>query len=256
MITEEVQVESFMSKNLVRAFSDSNVLKAVHLMVDHNIGSIVVEDQEGPIGLFTERDLISKVLGRGRSVNEPVLLEVTTEHFETLKRDATLVDAAKLMLEKKSRLIVFDDGSLIGIVTATDVMREIYRFGKPFDFRGSYSKEVFVESPKVKVERIIELMDRHRIGSVLISDSRLPQAIFTERNLLRAVVRPDFRPQAEVGEYATWKVLTAEEGIDGLEAAAVMADHHIKRLPLTRSGEIVGMVTARDLVEGFARSAW
>lgn len=255
MYAEQVTVGGFMSRDLVKAFSDSNVVKAIRLMVDRNIGSIVVEDVEGPVGLFTERDLLSKVLGRGRRVEEPILLEVMTRSFDTLRADTTLVEAAKMMLEKKGRLIVFDDGELIGIVTATDIMREIYRFGKPFDFRDSYSKEVFQESPKVKLERVIELMDKNRIGSVLISEGRLPQAIFTERDLLRSVLLPEYN-NARVGLYATRNVVTAEEGIDGLEASAIMSSHHIKRLPLTDSGEIVGVVTARDLVEGFARSVW
>ena len=149
---------------------------------------------------------------------------------------------------------MFEDSIPVGIVTATDIVREIYRFGRAFDFSGAYSKEVFQEGPKVEVEQIIRLMDKHRIGSVLISEGRMPHAIFTERDLLRAVLSPDFRFQAKVGDFATEKVVTADEGIDGLEAAAIMASHHIKRLPLTRSGEIVGIVTARDLVDGFAGS--
>ena len=44
-------------------------------------------------------------------------------------------------------------------------------------------------------------------------------------------------------------------GIDGREAAAIMVNNHIKRLPLTKSDRIVGIVTARDLVEAFAGSA-
>jgi CBS domain-containing protein len=256
MISEQVSVENFMSKKLVTTFADSNVSKAVRLMIDHNIGSVVVEDEEGPVGLFTERDLISKILARGRRVEEPVLLEVMTRSFDTIKPEASLVDAAKLMVEKKGRLMVFDDGDLVGIITATDIVREIYEFGRSFGFKDSYSKDVFQESPRVKLEQIVQLMNKHRIGSVLISEGKLPRAIFTERDLLRAVLHPDYRITASVGEFATSGVVTAEEGIDGLEAAAMMSSYHVKRLPLTKSGEIVGIVTARDLVEGFARSAW
>lgn len=255
MLFEEFTVKNFMTKNLVKAFSDSNVSKAVKLMVEHNIGSILVEDVQGLTGLFTERDIISKVLARGRMIDEPILMEVMTRSFNVLGPDATLVDAAKMMQQSKGRLTV-SDGDLIGIVTATDIIREIYRFGKAFDFEQTYSKEVFQEGPKVELEQIIQLMDKHRIGSVLISEGRLPHAIFTERDLLRAVLSPNFRFKARVGEFAREKVFTADRKIDGLEAAAMMASHHIKRLPLTESGEIVGIVTARDLVDGFARSAW
>lgn len=254
MLLEESTAESFMSKNLVKAFSDSSASTAVRLMVQHNIGCVLVEDVEGIAGLFTERDLLSNILGRGRRVEEPILMEVMTRSFNVLRPETTLTDAAKMMKQKKGRLVVFDDSIPIGIVTATDIVREIYRFGRAFDFGGAYSREVFQEGPKVEVAQIIRLMDKHRIGSVLISEGRMPHAIFTERDLLRAVLSPDFRFQAKVGDFSTEKVVTADEGIDGLEAAAIMARHHIKRLPLTRSGEIVGIVTARDLVDGFAGS--
>lgn len=253
---EELVVEDFMSKHIVSSYSDSNVEKAIRLMVDRNIGSVVVQDEEGPLGLFTERDLLSKVLAVGKKIQEPILLEVMTRWFNVLSPEASLVDAARLMLEKKGKLIVFDDGELEGIVTATDIMREIYEFGKTFDFKSAYSKEVFQEGFKVRLSRIIELMNAERIGSVVISESKLPEAIFTERDLLKAVLHPSFTTEAKVGEYATGNVVTAEEEIDGLEAAAIMSSHHIKRLPLTRDGELVGIVTARDLVEGFASSAW
>ena len=245
-----------MSKQLVKAYSDSNVSKAVKLMVDHNIGSVVVQDQEGTLGIFTERDLISKVLGRGKRLEEPILMEVMTRSFNVMSPDATLVDAAKIMMEKKGRLMVFEDSDLVGIVTATDIVREIFSYGKMFDFSKAYSREIFKEGPKVKLDLIIRLMDEKRIGSVLISEGRLPRGIFTERDLLKAVIRPDFEVTARVEDYATSPVVTAEEGIDGIKAASIMAEHHIKRLPLIKSGEVVGIVTARDLVEGFASSVW
>jgi CBS domain-containing protein len=245
-----------MSKRLVTAHADSNVSKAVNLMVENNIGSVIVEDEEGPLGVFTERDLLSKILGRGKKLEDPILLEVMTRSFNDLSPDATLVDAAKMMMEKKGRLIVFDDGNLVGVVTATDIVKQIYRIGEAFDFSKSYSREVFEEGPKAKLELVVHLMDEKRIGSVLISEGRLPHGIFTERDLLKGVIRSDFTMEARVGEYGTSPVVTSEEGIDGKQAAAIMAHHHIKRLPLTKSGEVAGIVTARDLVEGFAGSAW
>jgi CBS domain-containing protein len=256
MVSEEAVVRDFMSKQLVTAYSDSNVLKAVKLMAKHNIGSVIVQDEEGPIGIFTERDLLSKILGRGKKLEDPILLEVMTRSIDVLNPDATLVDAAKVMMGKKGRLMVFDDSELVGLVTATDIVREIYGFGKTFDFSKSYSRNVFEEGPKTKVELIVHLMDEKRIGSVIISEGRLPHGIFTERDLLKAVLRSGFEMGARVGDYATSPVVTSEEGIDGMQAAAVMAGHHIKRLPLIESGEVVGIVTARDLVEAFASSAW
>jgi len=246
----------FMSKKLVMAYSQSNVSKAVKLMVDYNIGSVIVRDNEGPVGIFTERDLLGNVLARGKRLEEPILMEVMTPSFNVLSPGATLIDAAKIMSEKRGRLVVFDDGNPTGIVTATDIVREIQKTGKPFDFTKSYSAKIFEESPQTKVELIIQLMEKRRVGSVIISEGKFPRGIFTERDLLRSVLTLNFRMDEKVEDYSTHHLITAEEGINGLNAAEIMTSQRIKRLPLTRAGQIFGIVTARDLVEGFAGSSW
>ncbi len=256
MLSEMSSVSDFMSKKLVTSFSQSNVSRVVKLMVDYNIGSVIIKDSKGPLGIFTERDLLSKVLARNRRLEEPILLEVMTPSFNELSRSATLIDAAKIMTEKKGRLVVFDDGSPIGIVTATDIVREIQKVGKPFDFTTAYSRQVSVAPPRATVESVIQLMDLKRIGSVIVSEGRFSRGIFTERDLLRSVLTPDFRMDEQIENLATHYLDTAEEGINGLEAAEIMTNQRIKRVPLKRDGEICGIVTARDLVEGFANSSW
>jgi CBS domain-containing protein len=256
MLSGLATAKDFMSAKLVTAYSQSNVSLAVKLMVDHNIGSIIVKDNEGLVGLFTERDLLSKVLARNKKLEEPILMEVMTLSYDTLRPDATLLDAARIMTEKKGRLVVFDDGKLIGIVTATDIVREMQKSGKPFGFANSYSRRIYEEGPKTRMELIVQLMEKRRIGSVIISEGKFPRGIFTERDLLRSVLTLDFRMESKVEDYATHHLITAEEGISGLQAVELMNRQHIKRLPLTRAGEIFGIVTARDLVEGFAGSSW
>ena len=248
--------KNFMSTRLVRTFSNSNVSKAVKMMVEFNVGSVIVDDNEGPVGVFTERDLITKVLARQKKLEEPILLEVMTSSFDTLNQDATLLDSAKIMREKKGRLMVFDDGNLVGIVTATDIVREIAKFGKPFDFKSAYSGRVYEESPVAKMELIVQLMAKRRIGSVIISYKNVPSGIFTERDLLRSILKSDFSMDSKVEDYATRNLVTARYDINGLDAARMMVEKHIKRLPLIRSGKLVGIVTARDLVEAFADSSW
>jgi CBS domain-containing protein len=255
MLSEVPRASDFMSKKLITSFSQSNVSRAVKLMVDYNIGSVIIKDNEGPLGIFTERDLL-KVLARNRRLEEPILLEVMTPSFNELSRSATLIDAAKIMTEKKGRLMVFDDGNPIGIVTATDIVREIHRAGKPFDFTTAYSRQVSVAPPRATVESVIQLMDLKRIGSVIVSEGRFSRGIFTERDLLRSVLTPDFRMDEQIENLATHHLVTAEEGINGLEAAEIMTSQRIKRLPLKKDGEICGIVTARDLVEGLANSSW
>ena len=256
MLSELSKAHEFMSRKLVTIESHSNVSKAVKLMVDYNIGSIIVMDTTGPTGIFTERDLLRNVLDAGRKMEEPILKEVMTPSLNALDSDSTVVDAARLMSEKKGRLVVLKDGNPVGIITATDIVREIQREGCHFDFTGSYTRGVWEVPPSAKVAEVVHLMARERIGSVIVSKGMYPRGIFTERDLLQSVLTLEFRMGERVENFATHHIVTASEDISGHQAADIMTRYRIKRLPLVRGEEVIsGIVTARDLVQAFAESA-
>jgi signal-transduction protein with cAMP-binding, CBS, and nucleotidyltransferase domain len=248
-----VSVEDFMSKNVATMYSHSTVTHAIKAMVDRNIGSLVVIDDEGPIGIFSERDLLGNVLGRGRRPEECIVMEVMTRTFDAIKPDATLIDSAKEMTLKKGRLMVFSDGDIIGIVTASDIVREIFKAHLAFDISDVLSKKVVSVDPKTAVGLAVQHMNEKRIGSVLVKGTGgEPVGIFTERDMLNRVLAPNLSLASPIGDVATIPLRTAQVGIDGIEAARIMTSYKIKRLPLMEDQSIIGIVTARDLVEAFS----
>ncbi|MDG6997229.1 MAG: CBS domain-containing protein, partial [Nitrososphaerota archaeon] len=88
-------VLDIMSRKVVTAYADSNVSNAIKLMVQKNIGSIVIKDNTGPVGIFTERDLIKNVLAKGIAPETQILMEVTPRAFNEIKEDQSLGDAAR-----------------------------------------------------------------------------------------------------------------------------------------------------------------
>jgi CBS domain-containing protein len=58
----------------------------------------------------------------------------------------------------------------------------------------------------------------------------------------------------EVGKACSSPLITAPMGISVHDAALIMTSKHIRRLPITREGELVGILTARDLLEAYART--
>jgi IMP dehydrogenase len=57
----------------------------------------------------------------------------------------------------------------------------------------------------------------------------------------------------EVGNVCSLPLITAPIGISVHDAAEIMIEKHIKRLPITKDGKLVGVLSARDLVEAYAR---
>ncbi|MDV3277151.1 MAG: CBS domain-containing protein [Nitrososphaerales archaeon] len=252
---EKVTVNEVMSGHVLTAYSHSSVRKAIETMASNAIGSVVVVDSSGPRGVFTERDLLSKVLAKGRDPDGALLMEVLSPLFVAISPTATLMDAAKTMIEKKSGLMVFEGGDLVGMVTATDIVRHIQRMRITIGLSSVIASPVFTELPETPLATVVKEMDKRRIGSVLAAEEEArPYGIFTERDLIAKVLARKLSLEFAVGELASVPLITAGISVDGVEASRIMMSKHIRRLPLTRDRAIVGIVTARDVVEAFARS--
>jgi len=241
-----------MGKGVVTVLQESKVAKAIREMDEHNIGSVVIMDDLGPCGVFTERDLLSRVLAKGRDPEETLLAEVTSPKFPSVESSLSLEETAIAMVEKKSRLMVFEGAELVGMVTPTDIVRVLKGVEADFSILKVISTRLVTAFPETPIDVVVKLMDEKKTGSVLVSDDGQWTGIFTERDLVRKVLASGRRLGAPVSEAATSPVITAEPGIFGREVAGVMSLHGIKRLPLALEGEGVGIVTARDVVEAFA----
>jgi CBS domain-containing protein len=241
-----------MGKGVVTIQQDSKVQNAIKAMDEHNIGSIVVLDSLGPCGVFTERDLVSRILAKGRSPEATVIAEVASPKFPSIKSSDTLEETARAMIEKKSRLMVFEGADLVGMVTPTDLVRVLKGIESDFSILKVISTRMVTALPETPVDVVVGLMDEMKVGSVLVTEDGRWNAIFTERDLVKRVLAPKKRLGTPVGDVATRPLITAEPGIFGREVAGLMSLHGFKRLPLSLEGEGVGIITARDVVEAFA----
>jgi CBS domain-containing protein len=241
-----------MGKGVITVQQESTVEGAIRAMEEHNIGSVVVLDALGPCGVFTERDLLSRVLARRIDPEVIVIADVASPKFPSIPSSLTLEETAAAMIEKKSRLMVFEGASLVGMVTPTDIVRVLRGVEADFSILKVISTRLVTVLPETPVEDVVRLMDEKKTGSVLLCEDGQWTGIFTERDLVRRILAPKRGLNTPVREAATSPVVTAEPGIFGREVAGIMANHGFKRLPLSLEGEGVGIVTARDVVEAFA----
>lgn len=247
-------VKEFMGKGIVAVQQDSKVENAIIAMDDRNIGSVVILDNLGPCGVFTERDLLSRVLAKGKDPKGTMIAEVASPRFPSIDSSRTLEETASTIIERKSRLMVFEGAQLVGMVTPTDLVRVLKGVETDFSILKVISTNIVTVVPETRVEVVVKLMDERKIGSVLLSEGGRWTGIFTERDLLRRVLAKGRKLDTMVGEVASTPLVTTEPGLFGREAAGTMAIHGFKRLPLALKGEGVGIVTARDVVEAFAMS--
>lgn len=245
----------FMGKGVVSVYQDSTVSKAIRAMAEHDIGSVVVLDTLGPCGVFTERDLLSRVLAAGRDPESTVLAEVASPRFPSVEASKTLEETAAAMIEKKSRLMVFEGAGLVGMVTPTDLVRVLKGIEGDFSILKVISTDVVTVLPETPVAVVVRMMKEKKIGSVLIASDGRWTGIFTERDLVKRVLYLKRGFDIPVSEVATSPLVTSVPGVMGREVAGIMSQHGFKRLPLWLDSEGVGIVTARDVVEAFATAS-
>ena len=92
-----------------------------------------------------------------------------------------------------------------------------------------------------------ELMRDHAVGSVVVVDGDRPLGVITDRDLALMVVADGVGPSEPAGPHASRPLVTGQVGMDVEEAAALMVEHRIRRLPLTDGDRLAGIVTLDDL---------
>ncbi|NEV61155.1 CBS domain-containing protein [Thiorhodococcus minor] len=105
---------------------DATVFDALTLMAEHRIGALLVVDDNGPVGLISERDYAREGILRGRASRDTPVRDIMTHRVVCATPEQSLEDAMILMTEKRVRhLPVIEDGQVLGLVSIGDLVKSI-----------------------------------------------------------------------------------------------------------------------------------
>lgn len=247
-------VSEIMNRDIVTIVPEASMAEAAAFMGEKHIGSLIVMKYDTPVGIVTERDLLSKVFGLEKTLMEVKVEAAMSYPLITICPAAKIKEAAQMMIQKKGRLAVFDCGKLVGVIAASDLLRSLPDVPETEvrvdDFM---NKQVETADEKTPLASVVKLMGEKHIGSVIVTRKGEPFGIFTERDLLSTFLPKNKPLTVEVGKEISSPLITAPVGTSVHHAAVTMVMKHIRRLPITRNGNIVGIITARDLVEAYAK---
>jgi CBS domain-containing protein len=95
---------------------------------------------------------------------------------------------------------------------------------------------------------VAQLMRDHSVGSVVICDHEgEPAAMVTDRDLAVRALAEERSLDEPVGDHASRPLVTGEPDMDLEEAAALMVQHRVRRLPIVSEGSLIGIVTLDDI---------
>ena len=100
------------------------VLEALAVMAEHDVGAVLVLDDDKLVGILSERDYARKVVLAGRSSKEAQVKEVMTAHVVCVTPQRSVDECMALMTDKRLRhLPVLDHKRVIGVVSIGDLVK-------------------------------------------------------------------------------------------------------------------------------------
>jgi CBS domain-containing protein len=118
--------------------------------------------------------------------------------------------------------------------------------------RDVMTKAVVVADPDWTVLEAAKRMAAKKIGGLVVLKSGRPIGLVTERDILWKVTAKEKNPAKEsVRDVMASPVVTVSPLATLRSAARIMIEHNVRRLVVTRLDDVEGIVTARDIVEGF-----
>jgi IMP dehydrogenase len=128
----EAVVRSKASDELVSVEASATVAEAVAVMAERRVGSVLIMTEDHLVaGIFTERDLLVRVVHEGRDARTTPMSLVMTRDIRFVTPGTTVDAALSLMHVKRHRhLLVIDGPKVYGLVSMGDLVRQLIEHGE------------------------------------------------------------------------------------------------------------------------------
>lgn len=236
---------------------DRTIEDAIELMITTETGVVVFIEEKKPVGVLTERDIVS-VLHKGTSLKSP--LSMVKLPPLTVAEDKTLLFGLNMLIGNNIRRIIVVDpqGNFVGVVTQEDLIRrfegELYNLDvRKMDIISS-KQPLRTVSTGDSLLAALEVMTKHKVGSVLVTETDKVVGIITERDILRIAGNKTSLSE-KAGAVMSHPVISASIDSSMSEVLEIMKAKKIRRI-LTRynDGTPFRVITNRDILRNIENS--
>ncbi len=111
---------------LVTIEGSRSVKDASEIMLEKNIGSIVVTEEGSPVGIVTKSDLLGRVIVKCRDPRDCSISEIMSSPLISIDKNTPILDAMRELRNRKvRRLLVSEGGNIVGIVSEYDMINAV-----------------------------------------------------------------------------------------------------------------------------------
>ncbi len=245
------------TSNPITVSPETYLSNAAEIMTTRKISSLIVVEDNRPMGIITERDL-ARAAYRFEEIGQVVVAQVMSESLVTAPDDMDIFEAYNLIRANNIRHLVIVDSEHhpVAIVSQSDIMKGLGlgSFLEMQHLDRIMTRVVLTITPKSTVFDAVNQMDRHEVSCTVIEKGGYPVGILTERDIVGLWRKGiDFRKTC-VDEVMSSPLFLVSEQSTTYRAANLMQRNHIRRLVVVDGrGKLVGLVTQSDIFEALEK---
>jgi len=251
------RVSEIMTTNLTTAPDSSSIQEVLEKMVTVDVGRIIITHKEVPVGIFTEKDVLKRVVNQNLETRKSAIKDVMTSPIRAVREETHIVEALGRMYKGKYRhlLVRGRRGKIVGIVSMRRILVLAVELGQGMSETKTLGSLMRGEALSVdessSVYETVDLMIQKGVAAVVVTAGGKPAAIFTERDVLKRVASRGIDPKkTQVKQVMTSPLITmANTALIG-EALTEMYRRDIRNMPVMEpSGELIGIVSMPDILQ-------
>lgn len=237
---------------------DATVERAVKTMNKNGRGVVVVLQDNKPVGILTERDIV-RILYKGNAMKEKAYSFAYKTPI-TIREDRAIHFALNILIDNNIRRVIVVDrnGKFTGIVNQEDLVtyleKDIGRGNlKVFNIFSGSRKLIAVQS-RASIHDAMKIMVKNSISAVLVKAERDIVGIITEKDILKLLDKK-VKLSETVEKFMSSPVISVQVESLLKDVVQVLSKNNIRRVLIVgKNGKPVGIVTERDILRNIEGS--
>jgi CBS domain-containing protein len=243
-----IKVRQALRSQVVSIAPGTTARTAVEVMRRDQTDALLVGSDGQYRGIVTEVDLIQDVIAMDLNPYVTTAEQIMTSPLLESDADTSLAEVGELMAGKRIRHVaVRDGGAVVGLFTVRDF---IDANGLPLvPARQVMSSPVHSVAVGTTTRVAAGEMKERRLGSLVVTRGEVPVGIVTESDLVHKVIGRDLNPYVTAVEQIMSTPLVSVDVNQPVEGVRdLMAKRRVRHLGVLEQGQIVGVISARDLL--------
>jgi CBS domain-containing protein len=255
------KVNEIMSRELVTATPSSTIFEVMELMVEKNVGRVIIAENQIPSGIFTEKDVLKRVMNKKLDPTNTAIKKVMTSPVRAVPQNTHIIDALGRMYRSKFRHLLIRDqkGNMIGMISMRRILKLAVELGQGLaesQIVGNImSKDLLTLEADRPISEAVDLMTEKDKGCVAVMSHGKPRGIFTERDALKRVATKKLDPaKTPIEKVMTQDLVTLPHTSFIGQVLEEMYRGNFRHMPIVGDQkDLVGIVSMRDVLK-YARA--